>query len=66
MTTPHIEDMNDDQLEARLDDLWRRQKIMHRMEHPDPRDPDFDLENIQVHGWRVGSTWAQPVKRGVK
>lgn len=64
--TPDTPDLDPDDLDLRLRDLRRRQKHAHRMEHPDPADPDYDLENIQAHGWRVGYSWTQPApKRGL-
>jgi hypothetical protein len=53
----------DDEIDARLEDLWCRQRVMHRMYHPDPRDPDYEYENMR--GWTVGNHWLTPApKRG--
>lgn len=59
----------DDEIDARLEDLWRRQRTMHRMYHSDPRDPDYDFENSQAARWTVGRNWMTPAPKrtgGVK
>jgi hypothetical protein len=65
MTTPYRDD--DDDLDLRLEDLWRRKAAAHRTYHSDPSDPDYEFENDQRARWSVGSTWTQPApRRGVK
>ena len=56
-----------DDIEAKLDDMWRKRKLAHRLEHPDTSDPDYSLENIQAgrYDWVPGKNWLQPApKRG--
>jgi hypothetical protein len=57
---------SDDDLDLRLEDLWRRKAAAHRAYHPEPSDPDFDLENIQSrYDWIPGRNWMRAApKRG--
>lgn len=64
MTTPHIDDLNDDDIDAKLEHLWQRRKLAHRLDHPDDRDPDYGLENMQGrYDWVPGRTWTHPAPR---
>ena len=62
---------SDDHVEQILEDLWRKRKLAHRLDHPDTSDPDFSLENIQAgrYDWVPGKNWLQPAPKrtgGVK